>query len=519
MGLSVRYPRAARVVAVAGVVLPAAGLAVLIAAGRLREPSRPPSPSSTAAARAGSWNVPRAADRSTNASRTGAPSAATGPDGSDQSVGQAAAAVTPVPDVTVEPPQAAAAVAPVPEVTVDPSEAATAASGAGSGCYESPTLPSDEEGPVRRTVGRPADWIAAYDGLGVPERKPPPRLVFPSDVGAVAGVIAYARDGGIYVLDLAASKELRLTDGYGPRFFHDGLRLAFLRSVGGAAARLYEVVLATGAVRPLSASICEYGGIGYTISPADDTIAYVSTRRGGPPLPVDLHVLDLARSTERLIETDGTGEGAPAFSPRGDEVYLVSGPFASRSIDAVTVADGTVRTMSFEDKLLVEGPAWLGDRLLFAAGPTEAHCCLQSALFTSDPHGGDVRPLGSFEVPGFMTPHPSPSARRIAASWSVREGGAGASWRSDITVMTADGTAPRTIADAFPRPFYAAFGPEWAPDDRHVAFTLVLCPYRRCQPRIESVVVVDTLATHSRVAFVAVGDRPVWRPRAARREG
>jgi Tol biopolymer transport system component len=137
--------------------------------------------------------------------------------------------------------------------------------------------------------------------------------------------------------------------------------------------------------------------------------------------------------------------------------------------------------------------------------PTSAFCCREARLFTTTPDGGDLRRFGDFMVPGAAYPDVSPDGKKVAVEWNVREGGFGADWRLDVSVLDADGSHERFLTEPFPRPFYSGEDPAWAPDSRHIALTLGLCPYVGCEPSLRSVVVYDTEDPKSAPAFIGYG--------------
>ena len=112
---------------------------------------------------------------------------------------------------------------------------------------------------------------------------------------------------------------------------------------------------------------------------------------------------------------------------------------------------------------------------------------------------------GPFAPAGFLHPVPSPDRAKIAIGMSTRQGGFGGDWRIDIDVRRLGGGADRLLTPEFPRPFYSASHPSWASDSRHLAFELSLCPYPGCDRVIRSVVLVDTEAKASKLAFVGYG--------------
>jgi WD40 repeat protein len=132
----------------------------------------------------------------------------------------------------------------------------------------------------------------------------------------------------------------------------------------------------------------------------------------------------------------------------------------------------------------------------------------------ADPLGGNRRPIAPDvrSFPGWQSPYPSPDGRHVAIAWSARRGGFGGEWISDIAVVELEHGDTTALTDQFPRPFYGARSPSWAPDSRHVAFTLDICPYRGCEPSVRSVVMMDVEVPKPKLAFVAYGGEPQWQP-------
>jgi Tol biopolymer transport system component len=190
----------------------------------------------------------------------------------------------------------------------------------------------------------------------------------------------------------------------------------------------------------------------------------------------------------------------------------VAGEFDAEHLLSVEVATRRVNRLPDAGNHMFSPVRWLGDRLLFAASETGSLCCQGSQLYTTAPDGTGIKGFGSFWVAGSMRPELSPKGSKVAVAWSVREGGFGADYRNEIALLDASGRARRDLTSAFPRPFYSAYDPAWAPDDRHLAFTLSLCPYAGCEPKIRSVVVVDTRDEKAVPAFIAYGGSASWSP-------
>ncbi|MDC3959592.1 hypothetical protein [Polyangium jinanense] len=371
----------------------------------------------------------------------------------------------------------------------------------------------------RKTIGTFDDWVKGYQGIGGPEaHKKPPRLGLVKDLGLSSGRITFTRSGDVFTYDFAKGAEAQLTRksqrNEAPVFLGDGRRIAFLSNRDGMVWRVFLMNADGTDQRPITRKFA--GAYGYqpsfAITSDGNRVAYIAATSGSPDgLSEELHLVDVASGEDhRVGEPDSLGH--PAFSPKGDMLYLVAGVFEAEHLASVDVATRKFRSFSDAGNHMFSGARRLGDRLLFSASPTGSFCCQRSSLYTTTPDGSGIRGFGSFWVAGSLHPEVSPKGTKVAAAWSVREGGFGADYRIEISVLDANGNAERALTDAFPRPFYSALEPTWAPDDHHLAFTLSLCPYVGCEPTIRSVVVVDTRDTKAVPAFIAYGGGASWSP-------
>jgi Tol biopolymer transport system component len=214
--------------------------------------------------------------------------------------------------------------------------------------------------------------------------------------------------------------------------------------------------------------------------------------------------------------------GDLAFSRDGRTLFFVQGWLSvpgpgledPRLLAALDLASHTVKTLPNAGFAEIKAPQDLGDgRLLFAASQDFSMAGRSPRLYSMPIGGGAWSDLGHTSAPaGFVHAHPSPDRKKMATSWSVREGGFGADWREEVSVESLSSASTRALTSAFPRPFYGAHSPSWAPDGRHLAFVLALCPYAGCDISLFSVVLADTDATDSKLAFVAYGRSPVFFP-------
>ncbi|MDI1448996.1 hypothetical protein [Polyangium sp. 6x1] len=370
----------------------------------------------------------------------------------------------------------------------------------------------------RKAIGTFDDWVKAYEGLGAPEaHKKPPRLGLAKDLGLSSGRIAFTRSGDIFTYDFAKGAESQLTQkaqrNIAPVFLGDGKRIAFLSNRDGMVWRVFLMNADGTEQRPITRKFTGVFGIvpPFVITPDGSRVAYIAKSGSSDESSQELHLVDVASGEDhRVGEPDYFDH--PAFSPKGDTLYLVAGWFEAEHLASVDVATRRIRHWPDAGNHMFSGARSLGDRLLFSASPAGAFCCQRSSLYTMTPDGSGIRGFGSFWVAGVLQPEVSPKGTKVAAAWSVREGGFGADYRNEISLLDANGNGERPLTDAFPRPFYSAFEPAWAPDDHHLAFTLSLCPYVGCEPTMRSVVVVDTRDTKAVPAFIAYGGGASWSP-------
>jgi len=214
----------------------------------------------------------------------------------------------------------------------------------------------------------------------------------------------------------------------------------------------------------------------------------------------------------------------PSFSRDGKTLFFVEGwltaPFVgaeeTKRLAAIDLESGANLKKPLPNAGVAEitAPWDLGDgRLLFAASVDFSMAGREPRLHTMPSGGGAWSTVGNFSVPiGYVRVTPTLDRKKLALAWSMREGGFGADWVADVSVMPLAGGTPRRLTADFPRPFYGATSPTWAPDGRHLAFVLNLCPYVGCEPSIRSVVVVDTEATSPKLVFIGYGGSPVFSP-------
>ncbi len=412
-------------------------------------------------------------------------------------------------------PSASVATLPAVSAALQPSATASAAPESTSAPYAPPSeeIVSDEP-PKKKPIGTFKDWVAAYQGVGAPETTPPPVLRLPKDVPHAKGKIAFVQSLDIHLFDFATGTSKRLTSDpqkdFEPSFSKDGKRIYFESDRGDMRYRVYAMDMDGANVKALTGPISGKEGKAYAVSPDDKLLVYIgdSHVEEGPEV---VHLVDLTTGKDEAVGENGWPE-QPAWSPDGKTVYWVNEIWDGGQIFALDLATRTLRKHPRAGFGVFNAPERLGDRLLFSAGPTNAYCCREARLFTTTTEGSDIQRFGTFMVYGAAYPRVSPHKKRVAVAWNVREGGFGADWRLDVTVLNADGSGERHLTSAFPRPFYSATDPSWSGDDRHLSLTLSICPYVGCEPNINSVVVFDTDDPNPSPAFIAYGHDAVFSP-------
>ncbi|MDI3282164.1 hypothetical protein [Polyangium sp. 15x6] len=415
----------------------------------------------------------------------------------------------------------ASAVAPSPSAASSAPSAAATAEGTAAPYLPPPEASAAEAPPEapRKAIGTFDDWVKGYQGIGAPEAdKKPPRLGLVKDLGLSSGRLAFTRSGDVFTYDFAKGAEAQLTReaqrNVYPVFLGDGRRIAFLSNRDGMAWRVFLMNADGAEQRPITRKFATWYNAGswFAITRDGSHVAYIAASSGPPEgPPEELHLVDVASGEDhRVGEPDFINY--PAFSPKGDTLCVVAGGHDAEHLVSVDVATRRAQRLPDAGNHMFSGARWLGERLLFSASPTSSYCCRQSALYTTTPDGTSIRGFGSFWFGGSLYPEVSPKGTKLAVAWSVRQGANGADYRNEISLVDASGNLGRALTDAFPRPFYSAFNPAWAPDDHHLAFTLSLCPYVGCEPTIRSVVVVDTRDTKAVPAFVAYGGNASWSP-------
>lgn len=385
---------------------------------------------------------------------------------------------------------------------------------------KAPYLPEKEwlEPTTHKTIGTFDDWVKAYQGLNSPEAdKRPPQLGAIKDLGIKSGQIAYTRSGDIFVMDLSTRTEKQLTRSsqrnINPKFLADGKRIAFMSNRDGMVWRVFIMNADGSDQRPVTRKFSGWVGLpSYEITPDGAYVAYNAAIRGTDVYPPEqMHLVNVITGEDQAVGRPDYIH-YPTFVGVRPTLYYVSATGFDEQLMSVDVQTKEVKALPSAGNHFYGAVRGLGDRLLFPAGPTGAYCCRETHLFTTTLEGIEIKALGNFWVPGSIAVEVSPKGSKVAAAWSARQGGFGADYRNEVSIVDHNGEGQFTLTPMFPRPFYSAWEPTWAPDDRHLALTLSLCPYIGCSPTIRSVVVIDTKKPKATPIFIAYGGEASWSP-------
>lgn len=359
------------------------------------------------------------------------------------------------------------------------------------------------------------EWVRDFAASSAPETFRPPKLRRLEDVRErPRGTLVFLRGHHLFRLDLPSGQETRLTGGAGyataPTWTEDGRRFFFRSNMRGAVLRPYVMHEAESTPHEVGPAMRDDAL--FAVARDGSRIAHAQVEKDGTTHVV---ITDTGTKTSRRVVTDKTDY--LSFAADGASLFAVSRTFGEpaklRRIDARTGEERALRTQPFHE--LVQ-PWDRGDGTLLLVGSAESAMMPRDpGLFTLSTRGGPLVPLGTFRVPvGYLSFELSPDKRRIAAAWSQRQGGFGAAFHEDVSVIDAASgkvVTPRATK-MFPRPFYQTFAPTWAPDSRHVAMTMAVCPRPGCTPTIEVIVLVDAERPDEVPVHLADGGAPAFRP-------
>jgi hypothetical protein len=387
---------------------------------------------------------------------------------------------------------------------------------------DAPTAEADEA--PHKQIGTYDDWLRAYRGLSEPERDlKPPRLGVLADLPALPrSTLVFVRSGQLVRVELPAGTETQLTRAPGssrdPRWTQDGAWLFFLSNREGGVDKLFRMRADGTGTEALTRGLRTGALFGWAVAADGARVAYLEEGAGSENA---LHVVEVASRREELSHR-GVMLSEPAFSADGRAIFFVRGLRAApaegvsdpQQLAVLDLATGAARALPNPGVAEISGPQDLGDgRLVFAASADFSMVGRLPELLTMPTSGGAWTAVpGTRFSTAFLHPIPSPDRKKLANAWTWRRGGFGAEWYTDVSVVPLAGGTSRALTSAFPRPFYDAYAPTWAPDSRHLALVLGLCPYEGCDLALRSVVLVDTQAAKPKLAFVAYGRTPAFKP-------
>jgi serine/threonine protein kinase len=345
----------------------------------------------------------------------------------------------------------------------------------------------------------------------------------------------------IYVQKLRSHTPIRLTSNaardFSPAWSPDGMLVAFVRSDPDAAA-VFVVPSSGGPERKITdfkanpVPFCR----ALDWSPDGRFLALIEWRprsEGGPTLSLVSAIN--GTSVRRLLTTSGEFLCAPAFSPDGAMIAVISGPdFRVSDVYVVPVEGGTERRVTFDSRM-IQGIAWTSDSAgvayslrrtgpfglwQVAASGGQPRTLLETGNDVVDPHLSRknnrlvfVRDmwdtnLWRVEGPEWTGPRSGPA---IAVSSTREESGVDVSPDGQMLVFTSgrtgafelwtariDGSSPRQLTNfGGPETGYA----RWSPDGKQIVFN----SYPEGHPEV-----FVTAVEQRRPRRITNGEMPFW---------
>jgi Tol biopolymer transport system component len=190
--------------------------------------------------------------------------------------------------------------------------------------------------------------LAAALALYIGSRQP--RLPAPFGLAA-NGLVAYAHDGDIYVVDPAGGARHAIVTGpegdHEPRFSLDGTHIAFLRNALGG--DVVVIADADGRNRVVAKThpFIDLDPDSLAWSPDGRLISIVGALKGSR----GIYIIDTATGTARPLATDVEGLDVQWRPPDGRQLMVFGGPGPTLGLYLFTVADGTVAEVAPPDGL------------------------------------------------------------------------------------------------------------------------------------------------------------------------